>query len=217
MPDIIEHLQITASVTIRKHQEQKLNSPLILVALGANQPNDVASRGQGPAHTLQRAVEDLIGLGLKLQAQSQYYATPCFPAGAGPDYVNAAAAFDLPTDLSPRDILSLLHRVEAEHGRKRLGRWAARTLDLDLLAIGDLVLPDAATHRYWRDLALEDQARLAPEQLILPHPRLADRAFVLVPLAEIAPHWSHPILGQSVLDMRDALPAGDLAAVRALA
>jgi 2-amino-4-hydroxy-6-hydroxymethyldihydropteridine diphosphokinase len=166
---------------------------------------------------LRRATQDLRDSGLNLRAISQFYATPCFPPGAGPDYVNAAAAFDFPAKISPSDILSRLHRVEAAHGRKRAGRWAARTLDLDLLAIGDMVLPDAATHRYWRELAPEDQARLAPEQLILPHPRLSERAFVLVPLADIAPDWCHPILGQTVQEMRDALPASDLAAVRALA
>lgn len=99
-------------------------------------------------------------------------------------------------------------------GRERGTRWGQRTLDLDLLAMGDLVLPDAQVYAHWRDLPLEDQARRAPEQLILPHPRLQDRAFVLVPLSDVAPDWRHPVLGRTVLEMRDALSPEALAEVR---
>ncbi|SEN73774.1 2-amino-4-hydroxy-6-hydroxymethyldihydropteridinediphosphokinase [Pseudorhodobacter antarcticus] len=189
---------------------------LVYVALGANLPSDLGSLRHTPAHTLPMALASLGALGLHLHATSRFYATPCFPAGAGPDYVNAAAALTADPDLSPADILARLHQVEAAYGRTRSTRWAGRSLDLDLLAIGDAVLPDAKTHRHWCDLPLADQARLAPDQLILPHPRIADRAFVLVPLCDIAPDWHHPVTGHSVRTMRDALPASDLAAVRPL-
>ncbi len=109
------------------------------------------------------------------------------------------------------EVLATLHAVEARFGRERVTRWGGRTLDLDLLAMGTQVLPDAATQVAWRDLPPEDQARQAPDRLILPHPRMQDRGFVLVPLADVAPDWLHPLLGQNVRQMLARLPAGDLA------
>ncbi len=94
-------------------------------------------------------------------------------------------------------------------GRKRTVRWGARTVDLDLLAVGAEIRPDRATQDHWRNLAPADQAIKAPDQLILPHPRIQDRAFVLVPLADIAPDWVHPILGKTVLEMLNDLPEAD--------
>lgn len=113
-------------------------------------------------------------------------------------------------------LLALLHRAEAEFGRVRMTRWAGRTLDIDLLALGDSVLPDAETQTRWRNLPPADQQRKTPEEVILPHPRLQDRAFVLVPLADVAPDWRHPLLGLTVLEMRAALDPADVAAARKL-
>lgn len=180
------------------------NAPIVaLVALGGN----LASTHGGPAETLPLALAALAGDDIRVTAQSRVFRTPCFPPGAGPDFVNAAAS--IVTHLSPDVLLARLHGIEAEFDRTRDTRWGARTLDLDLLAWGDAVLPDRDTVQGWIDLPLEAQKSGAPDRLILPHPRLQDRAFVLIPLAEVAPDWRHPILGKTVEQMLNDLPEAD--------
>ena len=99
-----------------------------------------------------------------------------------------------------------LHTIESELGRVRKGRWGQRTIDLDLLAHGDRVCPDERTLRDWMGLPLDLQKNTAPDRLILPHPRMHERGFVLMPLADVAPHWVHPVLGQTVVQMLAGLP-----------
>lgn len=183
-----------------------------LIALGAN----IASAMGPPVDTLRQALHALRadGEGVDIRQVSRFFATPCFPPGAGPDYVNAAARLRFAG--SPNLLLDRLHAIEARFGRERVQRWGRRTLDLDLIAAGDRVLPDPATHAAWRDLPPDDQRRQTPDRLILPHPRLQDRAFVLVPLAEVAPDWRHPITGRTVRQMLKALGPVARDAVRAL-
>jgi len=181
-----------------------------LVALGANLPFD----GESPCITLRAALASLAQAGFAVLAASRFFSTPCFPAGAGPDYVNAAAVLAVPEGQGAADVLAALHKVEERFGRTRATRWGMRTLDLDLLAVGNEVQPDAATQAGWQALLPHDQQLRAPDRLILPHPRLQDRAFVLVPLADVAPDWRHPLSGLTVVQMLAALPPGDLAGVQ---
>ncbi|MDO5756118.1 MAG: 2-amino-4-hydroxy-6-hydroxymethyldihydropteridine diphosphokinase [Rhodobacterales bacterium] len=178
-----------------------------LVAMGGNLPSSAGP----PEDTLRAALNALAEEGAVLRAVSPFYKTPCFPAGAGPDYVNAAAEISM--DVDARQMLEALHRIEVMFGRERVQRWGRRTLDLDLIAHGQAVLPDLAGQATWRDLPPDEQRIRAPGELILPHPRLQDRAFVLVPLADIAPGWRHPVLDLTVQDMVHALPESAVAEV----
>jgi len=170
------------------------------VALGSN----ATSSAGAPKFTLQEVKKVISCDSVKVLAHSRFFSSPAFPAGSGPDYVNAAVTVE--TSLSADALLAHLHRVEADFGRVREARWAARTLDLDLLDYGGAIVPDEAMVSYWVDLPLARQMKEAPGQLILPHPRMQDRAFVLIPLADIAPDWVHPMTGQSLTELLSALP-----------
>jgi 2-amino-4-hydroxy-6-hydroxymethyldihydropteridine diphosphokinase len=171
-----------------------------LIALGGNQ-SSVAGE---PRDTLLEALNRLESRGITLDAVSRFYRTPCFPPGAGPDYVNAAARIGVAADAA--DCLRLLHETEAEFGRERVQRWGRRTLDLDLIAAGDAVIPSRAVFEAWHALPPDRQSLIAPDQPVVPHPRLQDRAFVLIPLGDIAAGWRHPVLGLTVAEMIAALP-----------
>lgn len=191
----------------------ELSEKQLLVAFGTNQ-----RFGENSPAELIRQAAGIVAAELDAEITlSRLYQTPCFPVGAGPDYVNAAAMLTLRQPIPAPLTLQKLHKVEKRFGRKRSTRWASRTLDIDLLAMGGLILPDRATQNLWRNLPLADQARLAPEELILPHPRLQDRAFVLVPLADVAPDWRHPVLEMTTAQLLAGLPTAARDEVVALA
>ncbi len=198
------------TVSSKSSQERSAVRMQALVALGANIP----SRFGPPEETLLAALQRMEEAPLHIECASRLFATPCFPKGAGPDYVNAAAAVSGMTDAHA--VLKALNAVEKEFGRRRDTRWGLRTLDLDLIAFGDSVLPNLDTYQKWRELSPEIQRLRAPKDLVLPHPRLQDRAFVLVPLLEIAPDWKHPVTGLTVAQMHDSLPEEEKASVKPL-
>ncbi len=185
-----------------------VNSPLIaLTALGSN----ATSTWGSPHATVQAAIPALETDSVILRKHSHIYRTPAFPEGSGADFANAAAVLE--TTLTAPQLLAHLHGIEAKFGRVRRERWGARVLDLDLLAIGAQIHPDEVEFKRWLNLTLDQQMSKAPPELILPHPRLQDRSFVLIPLAEIIPDWQHPVLGLSVAEMLAARPESEKAAI----
>jgi 2-amino-4-hydroxy-6-hydroxymethyldihydropteridine diphosphokinase len=149
-----------------------------LIALGGNLGD--------PHARLRQAARDLEALGRVLGRSSLYRTAPIGGPPNQPDYLNAVLLLGPETD-DPHALLAALLEVEARHGRARRERWAARTLDLDLLA--------------WDDRLLGTPA------LTLPHPRLLERPFVLAPLCEVAPDWRHPVTGQSACAALEHLDA----------
>ncbi|MDP1647385.1 MAG: 2-amino-4-hydroxy-6-hydroxymethyldihydropteridine diphosphokinase [Rubrivivax sp.] len=138
----------------------------VFVGLGANLGD--------PRATLAQALQALAGLPrTRLVAASPLYRSGPIDA-QGPDFINAVAELD--TTLAPRELLQALQAIEQEHGRQRPHRNAPRTLDLDLLLYGQRLIDEPG--------------------LTVPHPRLHQRAFVLLPLADLAPDLVHPRLGR---------------------
>lgn len=181
-----------------------------LIAFGSNLLNDFGAT----VELVEDALRALSRNGLFEVVVSGFYQTPAFPVGSGPDFVNGALRAQAALDAA--GVLAVLHEVEAEFGRTRDTRWEARVLDLDLIDYGGQVLPDQDIHEKWRSLPLEGQIKQTPAQLILPHPRIQDRPFVLVPLRDVAPDWVHPIIGVSVNEMLAQFSAAELAEIKPL-
>jgi 2-amino-4-hydroxy-6-hydroxymethyldihydropteridine diphosphokinase len=160
---------------------------MLLVAVGSNLCD---AYGRPPAATCAWAVEKVESIeGLHLEAVSRWYLTAPEPPSGQPEYVNGVAR--LSGEIEPEALLAGLHAIEAEAGRVRSIPNAARVLDLDLLAV-------------------DGEVRSGPG-LVLPHPRLAERAFVLYPLCDVAPEWRHPVLGRTAAELRDRVGPGGIA------
>ena len=154
---------------------------LVAIALGSNLG---ASRT-----TLDQALEALDrNEGVRVIRRSSWYrSAPIGPVQ--PDYVNGCALLEV--SLAPEALLDVLQATENRFGRVRAERWGPRTLDLDLILYAD--------------------RRLDTERLVVPHPRFRERAFVLLPLAEIAPGWIDPLTGRTVAALAQDVPGQDTA------
>ncbi len=157
----------------------------VFIALGANLPHE---RFGSPRRTLEAALEELARRGVTIVGLSSWYRTAPMPASDQPWYVNAVA--EIASERSADALLAELHAVEAAFGRARTVPNAARPVDLDLIDFKGEI------------------ASGGPRRATLPHPRMAERAFVLLPLADLAPHWRHPVSGLSVQALIAALPPG---------
>jgi 2-amino-4-hydroxy-6-hydroxymethyldihydropteridine diphosphokinase len=158
---------------------------MILIGVGGNLPT--LAHG-GRRRTLTAALAALGGDGIAVAARSAWYRSEPVPRSDQPWYVNAVAR--LATTRRPGDLLAVLQCVERRFGRVRGARNAARAVDLDLLDYDGLEIDTLA--------------------LVLPHPRLHQRRFVLLPLAELVPDWRHPRLGRTAAELVAALATREI-------
>lgn len=154
----------------------------VIVALGGN----LALDGRPVQAVLQAALERLEDEGLQLVARSRWWRSAAWPDASQPPFLNGVAW--VRTELDAEAAMRALMRVEAGFGRRRSEPNAPRTLDLDLIAFGRRVLHEPG--------------------LTLPHPRAAERRFVMGPLADIAPEWRHPVLGETAAELAQAASVG---------
>jgi len=152
---------------------------MILLGLGANLPSAVGA----PQATLEAALGALAEAGVTVRRRSPWYRSAPMPAGDQPWYVNGVVAVESALDAPA--LLALLHRIEARFGRVRRELNEPRAIDLDILDYDGAVRAAAP---------------------VLPHPRLAERAFVLLPLRDVAPQWRHPVSRQGIAELIAALP-----------
>ena len=152
---------------------------MILLGLGANLPSTYGS----PEDTLKSAVIALKERNITICSASHIWISAPIPASDQPDYRNAT--LHVKTSLDSRALLKTLHAIEEEFGRQRDVRNEPRILDLDILAYHNEIIEES--------------------NVTIPHPRLHERAFVLYPLQEIAPEWTHPKTGRSIHEMIQSL------------
>ena len=162
---------------------EKTRGGSIFIGAGANLAHPTYGSPRG---TLEAAFRELEGRGVRVQRVSPWYRTAPVPASDQPWYQNAVV--EVVTAVGPDRLLATLHEVEEAFGRVRTVANAARMIDLDLLDFRGEIVPES------------------PGRATLPHPRLAARAFVLRPLADLAPDWRHPVTGEPIQGLLAALP-----------
>lgn len=160
---------------------------MILIGIGSNLPGPGLA---SPLATCRAAVEALADDGIRIVRCSRWYRSAPLPPSDQPWFVNGV--IEVATEAGPEALMAALLAVEGRFGRRRGVVNAARVLDLDILAMGDRV-------------------SVPGDAILLPHPRLHSRAFVLLPLAELAPDWRHPVSGLGLGALIDALPGDQVA------
>ncbi len=164
---------------------------MILIGIGANLPHQ---RFGGAIETCRHAVNLLTAHpDINLVELSRWYESAPVPVSDQPWFINGVASVE--AELSPEQLMEALHEIEAECGRERnnqdIEKNAPRLLDLDLLD--------------FKSMVCKNDGNKAKKSPVLPHPRMDERAFVLLPLADIAPDWKHPITKQSLDELIKAL------------
>ena len=167
------------------------------IALGSN----LETKNMTRLEILNKALEYFSLFKISLLKVSSFWESKSYPNKNQPNFINAVS--EVQSKLNPYQTLSSLKKIESLLGRKINGRWGNRVLDLDILAAGSLILPNLLIFKKWQKMPLHLQIQNQPKQLILPHPRIQDRLFVLKPLSEINQDWMHPVLNKKTFELID--------------
>lgn len=159
---------------------------MILIAIGSNLPHPELG---SPRAVCEAALQEVQARGITIARRSPWYRSAPVPPSGQPWFVNGVAEVAPAAGLGPEELLRALHEVEAALGRTRNRRNEARIVDLDLIDF-------------------EGQVSVAEATPQLPHPRLQERAFVLLPLRDLNPAWRHPVTGETIDRLIEALPQG---------
>lgn len=162
---------------------------MILIGLGSNLSG---TDHDSPRAVLDAALAEMAACGIKICRLSRFYNSAPVPKSDQPWYVNAVAAIE--TELAPSGLLKKLHEIEAGLGRKRRIRWESRIVDLDLLAYDDRII--------------------SSDEITIPHPRLDERAFVLLPIMDIDAQWRHPVSHKTSAELAKQADQADISVIR---
>ncbi len=163
----------------------------VILGLGSNLPGRWGTRRK----TLERAVGALEGFGVETVAASRLYESAALGSGRQPPFLNSVLV--IRTDMTPAELVRAIKSIERAAGRKQRRRWAARTLDIDILDYKGRILN-------WKN----GGRTASGSGLILPHPEMDSRVFVLKPLIEVAPNWRHPVFDRKASQLLALLDPG---------
>lgn len=161
---------------------------MIILGLGGNLTCETFG---SPRTTCGVALQMLEARGIAVTGRSKWYESAPVPISDQPWYVNGIVSVE--THLTPESLVKEVFDVETELGRRRTVANAARTIDIDVIAYNDVTIEGTT-----------------PDEVAIPHPRMHTRAFVLLPLTEIAPNWQHPNRTESLPELVAALPENQI-------
>ncbi len=162
---------------------------MILIGLGSNLTTPQYNSSK---KILEAAIEQLANYQVEIIAVSNFYQTEPVPKSDQPWFVNAVIS--VKTNHEALELLKILHEIELNLGRTRRQRWEARIIDLDLLSYNDEIFPDQET---W----LKKSKEIMSDQPVIPHGRMHERDFVLIPLCDIHKEWQHPVLHKTAQNL----------------
>ena len=202
-PEVAGNIRLVAHCN-RGKQLFEMGRNQVILAVGAN----VSGSFGTPLESLRKSCALLAEMGVNIYASSSLFRTSAVGKTPQPSYLNAVLIAN--SSLSSLQLLRVCKRIERMSGRRKLsGPNSPRPVDIDVVSIGSIVIGWAdgrLCQSGIADVHMRVRSRSPRSQLVVPHPLMHERRFVLEPLAEIAPHWVHPVLGVNAIQLLARLP-----------